>query len=473
MKSQSDVRKTIPANGSLNVPTRGEFVFIKKASAIVRVVIAGESVEMEAGDVRRVQSPFDGIEIHNATGVDQPVELVIGFGDYNRLVVRGEISSYDSLIGLDGVARSDTRHEITRSIGLTLPRDVVGNKNEFFTVPFSTFGGVAVVGNKSQAFINKFGELIISDGAELRRYGSGGLISTTSFASAGITGSNIHFAKLPDGRVMASVTGGDNRFFFCDPVTGFLQGTIGSLNPTTGKIGGGFVALQNGYLLMNKDSRYYSVVDPAYGIETIDKLDICPNLNYVEALNPYNKDEVIWLAINGGGENFAYNVLTGATRSLGVSPVWSIVSASILSDPVLNKIYSIVPTVSSSGVFEYSLENVAYWGKGNSKDLSKPNEKNTPSVDLERDIDATNHDLDGDVWTVDVVKQVLFLKWSKAGRGGDFPVDYMDYVHALKINGELIKNTGSRSFALAGVDDNFQITNPSIVELVISNELEP
>ena len=117
-QSQRDVRLVIPAGGTVNPNYRGEFVFVKDAARAVVVTIHEQEIEMESGDIRRVTSPFDKFSIRNDGAVSAEVRLVVGFGNYNRLIVQGEmnVSAYVRSSG-NGVS-SALPDKITKEVGL-------------------------------------------------------------------------------------------------------------------------------------------------------------------------------------------------------------------------------------------------------------------------------------------------------------------------------------------------------------------
>lgn len=186
-QAQTDVKKLIPADSGLNLDIRGEFVFLKNAAGKIRVTIHNEPVEMEAGDYRRVIQPFSSVEVQNLTGVDQLVEFVIGFGEYNRLIVRGDISAFPSVLGSDGIPRPDTREAFVFDVGMTEPGlfslDYLQNQNVFGAALVAHANHTLNNSSPRNVQIDATGNLLVGVGPQdedrVYRYSSSGTVVDT------------------------------------------------------------------------------------------------------------------------------------------------------------------------------------------------------------------------------------------------------------------------------------------------------
>lgn len=100
--SQRDIRVIVPAGGSTQVSAQGDFIYCKTAGNEIKIILNATTLVMREGDKTRIekkhgmQAAFDSFEIQNNSATDLSVVLVVGFGDYERIVVSGElnVSSY-------------------------------------------------------------------------------------------------------------------------------------------------------------------------------------------------------------------------------------------------------------------------------------------------------------------------------------------------------------------------------------------
>lgn len=146
--SQRDLKLIIPANGVLNPNAQGDFIFVKDAAVAVHVFLHDQEIEMERGDVRKVTRPFEKFTIENRTANDVAVRLVVGFGDYNRLIVQGEMNISAYVRQSSGILNESLPSEIVKTMGLVntteqtvvksaIKQDSVANTGSGFA--FATF----------------------------------------------------------------------------------------------------------------------------------------------------------------------------------------------------------------------------------------------------------------------------------------------------------------------------------------------
>ena len=125
MSSQGEKKAYLEGNQK-GYPVRagGDFVYLRKAVFPVRVIIDGQPITMEAGEKRRIprkepgRQAFDSFEVDNTSDVAQSVTFVVGEGDYEKVIVSGElnVSAYVTSAG-NGVSAS-LPEEITKTMGL-------------------------------------------------------------------------------------------------------------------------------------------------------------------------------------------------------------------------------------------------------------------------------------------------------------------------------------------------------------------
>ena len=116
-----DISKRLLPGQSQPVQVGGDFIFMKFADRPITVLInggesSGSRVVMEAGDKYRPGN-FQSFEVEN-TDPERPAQilLTVGRGDYNRQIVKGEISVSPGVRKSDGTFVDDNRFEISAFI---------------------------------------------------------------------------------------------------------------------------------------------------------------------------------------------------------------------------------------------------------------------------------------------------------------------------------------------------------------------
>lgn len=87
-----DITRTLAANSGQDVAAAGNYIFLKTASAGVRVVLKEQSVHMAAGDRWDVPDGFKSFRIENETGSAISCEFVVDRGGYFRSTVSGAVA---------------------------------------------------------------------------------------------------------------------------------------------------------------------------------------------------------------------------------------------------------------------------------------------------------------------------------------------------------------------------------------------
>lgn len=126
MSSQGDKLVYLqPGQKGLPVRAAGDFVFLKSAEREVRVIIDGQPVVMRSGDKRRVNRSepgrlaFDSFEVDNSSDT-LPLQcvFVVGEGDYDSQIIRGEIKAVPGVRRASGEFVSDTTYRLGLSMVL-------------------------------------------------------------------------------------------------------------------------------------------------------------------------------------------------------------------------------------------------------------------------------------------------------------------------------------------------------------------
>ena len=125
MSSQGEKKAYLEANQKgKQIPAGGDFVYLRRAVFPIRVIIDGQPITMEAGEKRRIprkepgRQAFDSFEVDNTANVAQSVTFVVGEGDYEKIIVSGElnVSAYVTSAG-NGVSAA-LPDKITKEVGL-------------------------------------------------------------------------------------------------------------------------------------------------------------------------------------------------------------------------------------------------------------------------------------------------------------------------------------------------------------------
>lgn len=472
--SQTDVRKIIPAQSSLNVPMRGEFVFLKVASAKVRVTIHDEPVEMEAGDFRRVVKPFNSFEVKNETGIDQPIELVVGFGTYNRLVVRGDISSFESVIGSQGIARPDTREPLSIDLGWVDPteyNEVLGRLRDFkMTANFAATGHTAGVFRSS--VFNQEGDLLTAPSVTSRvihKFSgkTGALMKTTGYVMSGL-----HYLVYHP--TFGAVLHGPQGFYRIDADGAPVQGIRSALEFVDEKP----VFLPNGDLIYRMQGLWYwfdglsSILkrEPAIVSEFFN-LNGAPISDQAAFTDGVNSDRVYWHLPTIG--IYVGNLLTRQVEKLEDSPDFSWSEQQVGYDLFKFNYRRNRLEYGVLSVGEMAQKTADYWGRLAVRPVQSYGlERNGFSgpVELNTELEQQEYSDADKKWFADIVR-IALEKYRQAYNLGPVPIDYMDYVHGLSVNGINLMNTGFQSFERMGVRDFFSVPMPCRVELTTTQEL--
>ena len=106
-KRQANINRNLIAGVPQTIEMGCEFVFIDVGRDLTVIADSTRLTNRQAGDELRFDEPVKSVTLESA--VDQTVELVMGYGHYNRLIVQGDVVANAGVLGLDRIYRSDTR----------------------------------------------------------------------------------------------------------------------------------------------------------------------------------------------------------------------------------------------------------------------------------------------------------------------------------------------------------------------------
>ena len=481
MKSQADIKKIVPANSVLNIQTRGEFVFYKTGASAITTVVNNNPVEMEPGDIRKFPgAEFESFEVHNNTGIDQPIVLTVGYGEYNRLVVRGDISSFESVLGTDGIARPDTRRKNDFVFGFTDPGIV--NQNGFFIA-----GNVAPLIDAEKVVVDAStdsrGNLIVlydewhESNIELFDKNTGALLKTGSVEGKPLsitthpTLGNIVIHGAPDDGVYdRSILNNDltsvkteNYFdrteYFCYWPSGqelVIEGSDLKIHAS--------IDDQVGLISMGEDD----------GVSTRLLGSIIGSSRVKAVADPEN-DDCLYLSdydVESATKVAHFNWKTMTVLATYTAEFWENKRLSTEYNHLMKRWEAGTGAMGQSQRVILEKLNKSIFGSGRVQLASEQNFFGTSKTFelLQTDSNHSYNESTG-ILKANAIYQTFagfFAKYEKS-----VPSNYLDYVHALAINGREILNTGSQSFARAKIKDTFEIKNGDVISLTHTQELEP
>jgi len=144
--SQQDVKLRLAPGETKEIQRPGRFIFCKFSDRQVSIIMDQARIEMEAGDKHVSTDRFKSFQVQN---LDQEREayliFVVGDGDFDRMIVQGEISIEPILRNADGTTKPDTRFTleidllpVSGQVTTLSPGDVLAQVD----APYKSAGGV-------------------------------------------------------------------------------------------------------------------------------------------------------------------------------------------------------------------------------------------------------------------------------------------------------------------------------------------
>lgn len=472
-----DYTRTLQPGQVLPVPVSGDYVFCKVANRPFRLTITngtgeGTNVTMIAGDNYR-PGPFKELEIQNTD--DQPLKIVltIGEGNYNRLIVNGQISSIPGIVDVNGEVVADTRKTltldaittpgtgITETFGQTVLQTFQNtNKWAFALVGGSTFqtdpdminyspevhDGIMVMGQRqsdNQVWlleVDPVNETLIKDW---------GIISDLGQPSGATRYGDILYQKNTFGTkgVYRRLPGESWELIYA---TGSSNGGI-----TVDKDGNVLVASYNAVIKIGPDGTVIASAD--YG-------------NYVGSV-----------AVDAAGNVWAFGDANYRPKVYDADLVYLRDAENIFKDESGVGIYGpyFVQLLDNHSVRFAALETVTDVLAGKAT-LACENAwlgrrpSAFESVRTTAAITVTNAETGNPTVGGELIK--LVYEWYT---GGPAPADYLDYVHAIRITGATDINgtrfpvrevaSNGRTFAAADIKDDFRAVFPITATITIDD----
>lgn len=449
-KSQSDIVKVLAGGTGANVPTKGEFVFIKNASGKVRVIIHNEPVEMEAGDLRRVENPFDSFEIINLSSVEQRIEIVAGFGEYNRLVVRGDISSFSSLLDSSGVPVIDNRVEDTFVFSVVDDTQRVEIKYNSVDVGFP---GLVGVGSTQKIAYYRRGVWVSHDGAGLKEYNKAGELIGSYSAVPNFTCWVEHpslglcafkDSNLKRNELLQYAGAGEFR-----EVSSSAGGTVGNEL---------YAVLSNGVVITCQSTQIW-IIKPPIGSETVREYETnfadIEGFPYGGGLSDIFPDPT---SINHffalyGNELYRFTI-AGLEQEFKAEYIDNVVGYSGTAGTPARQVYfsyslNMVVNAERPRAEKLPLDNAVVFGRASINKGSRLHSSELKSIEIVKNSDLESLTLESS--TVGIVRAVVNGLRRENGLG--ILEDVLDYVFKIEVDGNVVFNGGVESAKRRGVSD--------------------
>lgn len=478
-ESNADYPKYLEPGQTLEWRTRGDFWFVKQGTNLKVTAFKQTSTNVLPGDKKRYMQPFEFIEVKNNASYTQLVNIVIGFGDFDRNIVNGNVYSISGLLDAQGNTYHDDR--ITEAVNLAITdtggfswtkNQVLNEKNVGFGL--STVGGyydakkdvlITFVSNGSDDYrlveFDRKTLAVVSQTADLdnvsgfnyfsvdpyRQYaykaaqpntvyiGGRGVLASemTQVAienNTGITGINgkAHYDYIDDVTYIffTEFSGGSSNYCYCTVKNGAFSEMV-ALDNQAGIVGGEV----RGILRLSESEKLFVFATDG-GTKNVDLtnntiIDGDTYGNRVGNGSAYHFGKNIWFSYPKVGAQTTIEVRALKSKSykgLGFVSVGDCAPLQILNQDAISKLSANV-TLTQVGERLVKVEG-------------------------------------------EVIKAILELYAAKVG--GSVPTDYLDYIYAIKGAG-LNVASGNESFKRVGQADDFSLLSPAGLSITFSKRL--
>ncbi len=469
-----DINRVLLPGEEQTVQAWGDFVYCKVATLPVHVAMDSQIVEMQAGDKLRERERFKAFRIENRSpDTVVYVTLVVGEGDYNSQIIRGEVAVQPKLLTEDGSLREDSRYWLSLFVrhepGYTPVTynymDLVKDWGTLSEPDFSSFN----VGMDWDA-PNGIWSVRDEDGGKHNEYDSEfQWLREVQGAMAGTGDNQNKFALDEDGEHIFWFA--DNRIRWgarytsdADPDEGIAITGTSAPNGNQWRAG---LAVHDGYLYAAPDNPIYRATLESARAGNPEWEEIVPNDNYSAEGG---------IAVGGGliqkigavNDARAYNVTDGSVAHTLDGGVPDSAAAAYKGGLVyLMDEGSVRAYWPKQGPDTLSMQAatapIACKGAGGLLAKSDYNWQFTLA-----DVTAKSIGPMGELQiTGEVIRAALALHTGKA----DAPAGYLDHVYAVRMNtgtGQAQKAVqANQTFAAAGVADDFRMTLPGEIHIQI------
>ena len=468
-----DHKRVVQPGEDIQIQAAGDFLFLKSATGPVVVSINGDPVTMVAGGKRRPAGGFEGFEVSNPDASNPVVVVfVVGRGDYNEQIVRGEITINPGIRGADGVFVDDTRSTLalTVAIGNITPQSyTAGEKMGTLINEGSVFSALVSLDQNRTLYGNDNGAWYLYD----KQSGATQLGSTLGGGSGCVVGNEVW---IGDAINVTSPIFAIRRY---DLATLQWLGDIPTDIGWQAPYGKGPYAVINDpdnqrlYLAITRNAN--NIADSVEGLHAVDysgktvaKYQPTGSLGTLRSLALRNG--VITGYQNDGAHPIGVwkaGTLAQLTLADSTMPAFDEnINALVLTDrdTALMNNYG-------HDLVEYSVEDITISASGTVSSCAGAGRLKGTTIQTKANVKAERRDNGNIVLSGEVLRAVLEIY---AGRY--MPDNYLDYIYAVKaenLNGISPRRitTGGESFLAAGVKDDAWAVFPQTIEITIREGL--
>lgn len=447
-KRQANITRNLVAGVPQSIEMGCEFVFIDVGRDLTIVADATRLTNRQTGDELRFDEPVKSIMIESA--VDQTVELVMGYGQYNRLIVQGEIYTKDGVVNAAGKWVKYVPQPVTLSVG---GFDVIDIQDEERTQVASQAVGYNTSG---ACFDSKRKQYLIKLAGNDVKILNEDLVDLGDSEFSGIT-SYVYMAydKFRD-RFYLVDTGAGNDIWEVDAATRTVIKKLVD-NNAANSFRGIDVNDKGNIVYAKWNGQEYDIAE--LNPDTLD--ETVHVVGFPSVSSTYHAQSVMYDPWTGGYYMFSYST----SRIIKVGADFKYIeygSWANVYDMAFNVEKNRLLVAAASGtVYLYSFHEMQW--NNEVKTSSQPVLFLPEDKRIVCDVGVLGSG-SSQVVTGEIIKAVLQTRLGIFG----VPDDYLDYITSFKFNSgiyESVVSTGNKTFLAADVADNFTIKSNSNIEL--------
>jgi len=462
MANNRNIITTLKANSSERLSAGDfNFLFVREGENI-GVITDSSPMIMSAGELQRYDKKPSQLVIANTDDYDKKVVLVVGTGDYRKLIVSGIVNAISGIVTQDGAAKPDDRVTkefdfiVTSTTGFNEAPEVLLRSGDNANNGFAPYNGGFVGidgGNRNIQFYDA--DMLDSELKLLPETHDGVTIASANTKLLYVQG-KYAFIQL----------------YVVSTATYLLKVDLQSMKIVDSlkrdAVGG--TAWNYGAVTRGLDGKIY--ITRTLGTQMYIDVDGEEYINFPVAytsprggiVDTKNRTLHIWAT--SGGSGYRYNVDTGAVEQAGGDLTFGINYINY-ADELNNRAYGRHYSLQDSQ--EWQLFDRDYVGYGY---LSSKNCLGMASVldnqlKIEEYVSLTANGIYASA-TGTIIKMVLDQLSIKTGKG--YKQDYLDYIYSLKI-GDDEWSGKQESFKRLQWADDFELTAPQKITLTYSAEL--
>lgn len=449
-KRQTNINRNLIAGVPQTIEMGCEFVFIDVGRDLTVIADSTRLTNRQAGDELRFDEPVKSVTLESA--VDQTVELVMGYGHYNRLIVQGEIYTKDGVVNAGGKWVKYVPQPIKLGVGGFNVIDIQDEEK-------AAVASQAVGYNTSGAcFDSKRKQYLVKLAGNDVKILSEDLVDMGDSEFSGIT-SYVYMAydKFRD-RIYLVDTSAGNDIWEVDAATRTVIKKLVD-NNAANSFRGIDVNDKGNIVYAKWNGQEYDIAE--LNPDTLE--ETVHSLGFPSISSTYHAQSVMYDPWSGGYYMFSYST----SRIIKVSKDFKYIEYGAWTnvyDTAFNAEKNRVLVVKASGTVDLYSFHEMQWD--NEVQASEQPVLFLPEVKrIVCDVKVLGAGSNQTV-TGEVIKAILQTKLGIFG----VPENYLDYITSFKFNSgiyESVVSAGNKTFLAADVVDNFTIKSNSNVELTV------